>query len=158
MTTVYDVPPDKLVKLVAEKLKRNEAISLPKWAMEVKKGANKELPPQDIDWWWVRCASVLRQIYINGPVGVSRLRTHYGSRVNRGAKPERFRKASGKIIRAVLLQLEQAGYVINPEKGKRGRIISPKGQSFLDDTSHEIQSMAKQNKGGVGGTGVRDDR
>jgi len=141
MTTVYDVPPDKLVKLVAEKLKKNEAIYLPKWAMEVKRGANKELPPQNIDWWWVRCASVLRQIYINGPVGVSRLRTHYGGRVKRGAKPERFREASGKIIRAVLLQLEQAGYVINPEKGKKGRIISPKGQSFLDDTAHEIWSM-----------------
>ncbi len=140
MTTVYDVRPDKLVKLVAEKLKKNEGICLPKWAMEVKKGANKELPPQDIDWWWMRCASVLRQIYINGPVGVSRLRTHYGGRVKRGAKPKRFKKASGKIIRAVLLQLEQAGYVINPEKGKRGRVISPKGQSFLDDTAHEIRS------------------
>ncbi len=149
MTTVYDVPPGKLVKLTAEKLKKNKAIRMPKWAMDVKKGASKELPPQDTDWWWVRCASVLRQIYMHGPVGVSRLRTYFGGRVRRGAKPERFRKASGKIIRAVLLQLEQAGYVIKPEKGKKGRIISPKGQSFLDDIAHEIKSSqnAKQNEG-----------
>jgi small subunit ribosomal protein S19e len=149
MTTVYDVPPGKLVKLAAEKLKKNKAIHLPKWAMDVKKGTSKELPPQDMDWWWVRCASVLRQIYIHGPVGVSRLRTYYGGRIRRGAKPERFREASGKIIRAVLLQLEEAEYVIKPEKGKKGRIISPKGQSFLDDTAHEIKNSqnAKQNEG-----------
>ena len=145
MTTVYDVPADKLVMLVAEKLKKDKTIQMPKWAMDVKKGANKELPPQDSNWWFVRCASVLRQIYLNGPVGVSRLRTYYGGRVRRGAKPDRFRAASGKIIRVVLLQLEQAGYVINPEKGKRGRIISSKGQSFLDNISHEVKTNSKIN-------------
>lgn len=145
MTTIYDVPADKLVMLAAEKLKKDKAIQMPKWAMDVKKGANKELPPQDSNWWLVRCASVLRQIYLNGPVGVSRLRTYYGGRVRRGAKPERFRAASGKLIRVVLLQLEQAGYVINPEKGKRGRIISSKGQSFLDNISHELKTSSKIN-------------
>ncbi|NMX21233.1 30S ribosomal protein S19e [ANME-1 cluster archaeon GoMg4] len=136
MTTVYDVPPDKLVKKVGGKLKKNKAIALPKWAVDVKKGANTDLPPQDEDWWWVRCASVLRQIYLHGPVGVARLRTYYGGRVNRGAKKERFREASGKIIREVLSQLERAGYVA---KTKRGRKISPEGQKFLDNTAHELK-------------------
>ncbi len=148
MTTVYDVPPDKLVTIAGEKLKKNKAISLPKWGIDVKKGANKELPPQDRDWWWVRCASVLRQIYINGPVGVSRLRTYYGGRVNRGVKKEKFREASGKIIREVLLQLEQAEYVT---KTKRGRKISPMGQSFLDNAAHEIKVMQDKVKGGIEG-------
>lgn len=138
MTTVYDVPPDKLVKKVGGKLKKNNAISLPKWGLNVKRGANKELPPQDEDWWWVRCASVLRQIYLHGPVGVARLRTYYGGRVRRGAKKGRFREASGKIIREVLSQLEQAGYVT---KTKRGRKISPEGQKFLDNTAHELKVM-----------------
>ncbi len=144
MTTAYDVAPDELVKNVAEKLKKNKAIHLPKWAMDVKTGVSKELPPQDSDWWYVRCGSVLRQIYINGPVGVARLRTYYGSKHRRGVKKGRFKEASGKIIRTVLLQLEQAGYVVNPEKGKKGRIISPKGQSFLDDTAHGIKTMENQ--------------
>lgn len=139
MTTVYEVPPDKLVKLTAEKLKENKVISLPKWGTHVKKGSNKELPPQDGDWWWVRCASILRQIYINGPVGTSRLRTYYGGRVRRGAKKERFRKGSGKIIREVLSQLERAGYV---NKTKIGRKISPNGQSFLDNAAHEVKIEA----------------
>ena len=143
MTTVYDVPPDKLVKKVGGKLKKNKAISLPKWGLDVKRGANKELPPQDEDWWWVRCASVLRQIYLHGPVGVARLRTYYGGRVNRGAKKGRFREASGKIIREVLSQLEQAGYVT---KTKRGRKISPEGQKFLDNTAHELKIMPAEMK------------
>ena len=143
MTIVYDVTPDKLVQNVVEKLKKDKNIHLPKWAVEVKTGVSKELPPQDADWWYMRSASVLRQIYLNGPVGVSRLRTRYGGRYNRGVKKERFMKASGKIIRTMLLQLEQAGYVLNLGKGKKGRIISPKGQSFLDDAAHEIKMKEK---------------
>nr|QNO54222.1 30S ribosomal protein S19e [Methanosarcinales archaeon ANME-1 ERB7] len=143
MTTVYDVPPDKLTKSVGAKLKKNKAISTPKWSMDVKKGVSKELPPDDKDWWWVRCASVLRQLYINGPVGVSRLCTYYGSRARRGAKKGRFRAASGKIIREALSQLEQAEYVT---KTKKGRKISPKGQSFLNDAAHELKNTQEQTK------------
>ncbi len=139
MTTVYDVPADELVKRVADRLKKNKHIRLPKWAMEVKTGAHKELPPQDNEWWYVRAASMLRQIYMHGPVGVARLRTYYGGRVRRGTRRERFREASGKVIRTILSQLEEAGYVIKPEKIKKGRMISPKGQSFLDDIAHDIK-------------------
>ncbi|MHC1610898.1 MAG: 30S ribosomal protein S19e [Candidatus Methanospirareceae archaeon] len=138
MTTVYDVPPDKLVKMVGGKLKENKVISPPRWSVHVKRGANKELPPEDEDWWWVRCASVLRQIYLHGPVGVARLCTRYGGRVSRGVKKERFREASGKIIREVLSQLERAGYV---KKTRRGRKISPEGQKLLDNTAHELKIM-----------------
>jgi len=143
MTTVYDVPPDKLVKEVGEKLKKNKAISMPKWGVNVKSRANKELPPRDRDWWWVRSASVLRQIYIHGPVGVARLRTYYGGRVRRGVKREHVRDASGKIIREVLSQLERAGYVT---KTKKGRKISSEGQKFLDNTAHELKAMSDSMK------------
>lgn len=143
MTTVYDVPPGKLVKIVGEKLKKNKAIYLPKWGVNVKGRANKELPPQDKDWWWVRCASVLRQIYLHGPVGVARLRTRYGGRVRRGVKREHVKEASGKIIREVLSQLERAGYVT---KTKKGRKISPDGQKFLDNTARELKIMHESMK------------
>ncbi|MDF2954448.1 30S ribosomal protein S19e [Candidatus Alkanophaga liquidiphilum] len=138
MTTVYDVPQDKLVQLAAEKLKRGKGIAPPKWAAFVKGGISNELPPQQEDWWWTRCASVLRQIYIHGPVGVSRLRTYYGGKRRRGVKPPHFRKGSGKIVREVLQQLERAGLVI---KTKKGRKISPKGQAFLDNVAYELKLM-----------------
>ena len=141
MTTVYDVPADELVKAVAEKLKKMRAIAMPRWCVHVKTGVAKELPPMQKDWWYIRCASILRQIYINGPVGVSRLRTRYGGRQRRGVKREHFRKGSGKIIRVALTQLEDAGLVV---KTKEGRKISPKGQSLLDNTAHEVRMRLMQ--------------
>ena len=141
MTTVYDVPADELVKAVAEKLKKMRAIAMPRWCVHVKTGVSKELPPMQKDWWYIRCASILRQIYINGPVGVSRLRTTYGGRQRRGVKREHFRKGSGKIIRVALTQLEDAGLVV---KTKEGRKISPKGQSLLDNTAHEVRMRLLQ--------------
>ena len=46
-----------------------------------------------------------------------------------------FRKGSGAIIRNALHQLEDAGLV---EKVEGGRVVSPKGRSFLDKTAGEI--------------------
>ena len=73
--------------------------------------------------------------YFDGPVGVRSLRTFYGGKKDRGVNPEKFRKGSGSIVRVALHQLEDAGYV---EKVDAGRIITPEGRSFLDNTSAEL--------------------
>ncbi len=135
MTTVYDVPADSLIELTAEKLKEMD-LKPPEFVKFVKTGVHKEKPPENDEWWYVRCASVLRRIYIDGPVGIERLRTYYGGRKRRGSKPPGFRKGSGAIIRSVLKALEKAELV---EKTPRGRKITPKGQSFLDRLSLEVQ-------------------
>jgi len=135
MATVYDVPADKLIRETAQDLKENAKLEMPEWAVFVKTGTHKERRPQDGGWWWMRCASVLRRIYLEGPVGVQRLRTFYGGRKNRGHKPEEFRRAGGKIIRTVLRELDAAGFT---KSGKSGRIITPKGQSYLDALSSKI--------------------
>ena len=71
----------------------------PEWAGDVKTGMHRQLPPAQPDWWYTRCASILRRIYIDGPVGVQRLRSLYGGRRNRGVRPDRHERASGAIIR-----------------------------------------------------------
>jgi len=133
MTTVYDVPANLLIELVAEKLKG--MIKPPEWAKFVKTGAHKQRPPERDDWWYVRAAAILRTVYVNGPVGVERLRTKYGGRKDMGHRPERFVKGSGNIIRKCLQQLEELGFV---KKEKKGRVITPKGRKFLDDLAHEL--------------------
>ena len=135
MTTVYDVPPTKLIEKLAEKLK-DMNIEEPSWTAFVKTGAHKERQPDNDDWWYVRCASVLRKIYINGPVGVEKLRTAYGGRKNRGHEPEHFYKGSGNIIRKALQELEKLGFV---EKTPEGRVVTPKGRSFLDNIAKEVR-------------------
>lgn len=137
MTTVYDVPADTLIKRVAEKLKEMPEFTPPEWAKFVKTGVHKERAPEQEDWWWIRVASIFRKVYIDGPVGIERLRTAYGGRKNRGVKPEKFRKGSGSIIRKALQQLENAGFVT---KTKEGRIVTSKGRSFLDKIATEIKN------------------
>jgi small subunit ribosomal protein S19e len=138
VTSVKEVPADMLITELARYLKENvPQVKPPVWAPFVKTGANKERPPMSQDWWYVRAASVLRKIYLNGPVGVGALRTAYSYRAKTGDKtrPERTRKAGGAIIRKILQQLEQAGYVA---KTKQGRVITPEGRSLLDRIAAKI--------------------
>jgi small subunit ribosomal protein S19e len=95
---------------------------------------SKKRPPQEEDFWYKRAASILRQAYLNEVVGVNRLRTRYGSRKNRGMKPERFKKSGGKIIRVILQQAEAAGIMEKRNvSGKRaGRILTIKGKEFME--------------------------
>ncbi len=137
MTTVYDVPAEMLINSVAQKLKSDQKVKPPEWALFAKTGAHKELAPDNFDWWFVRCASILRRIYIDGPVGISRLRSFYGGRHRNGVTPVHFSKGSGSIAREALQQLEKAGFV---KAQKTGRIISKDGQKFLDNTANEVKS------------------
>ena len=68
MSTVYDVPADVLINHVAEELKKNDNVSAPKWSNLVKTGVHKERKPENRDWWFIRSASLLRRVYIDGPV------------------------------------------------------------------------------------------
>ena len=143
MTTVYDVPAEMLINKAAQKLKNDQKAKPPEWARFAKTGAHKELSPDNSDWWFVRCASILRRIYIDGPVGVSRLRSFYGGRHRNGVRPIHFSKGSGSVAREALQQLEKAGFV---KTQKTGRIISKDGQSFLDNAANEVKSeLVKSN-------------
>ncbi len=138
MVSVYDVPADVLIKRVAEELKQNDKVVPPEWAPYVKTGVHKERAPDDPDWWYIRCASILRKLYIDAPLGVSRLRKVYGGRKRRGVKPNVKAKGSGSIIRKALQQLEKAGLVTKQKR--EGRILTPEGRSFLDRISGDIAS------------------
>ena len=139
---MYDVEAQELIQKAAEELKKIPEIKAPAWASFVKTGMHKERPPVDSDWWYLRTASVLRAVYRLGPVGVSKLRTKYGGKKNRGVKKEHFFKGSGNILRKSLQQLEKAGFVKFAEKGvHKGRIITPKGKSFLDKIANRIHGQ-----------------
>ncbi len=136
MTTVYDVPADHIIRRVAEELKKRKEIVPPEWAAFAKTGVHKEMPPEDPDWWFTRAAAVLRRVYVDGPLGVERMRSFYGGKKNRGSRPNAFRKGSGSILRKSLQQLEAAGLIIHD---KTGRKVSPAGMSFMDNLSQEVK-------------------
>jgi small subunit ribosomal protein S19e len=140
MTTLYDVPPEELIEAVADRLVEEGAVEEPEWAQFVKTGVDRELPPEQEDFWARRAASLLRKVAVDGPVGVGSLRTEYGS-AKQGSnryrvRPRRQSQGSGKVIRTALQQLEEAGYVATAEG--EGRTVTPEGQGFLDDTAAEV--------------------
>ena len=138
MNPVYELSAQEYNLKLADALKKITEFEEPEWAKFVKSSSSKERPIEDSDFWHKRAASILRQIYKKGIVGVSRLRTKYGSRKNRGFKPERFKKASGKIIRTILQQSDSAGLteIAKEIKGVRskkpGRQLTQKGKEFLE--------------------------
>ncbi len=131
---VYEIPADEYNQKLALALKQIPEFKQPEWVFFVKTGVAKKKPTQEKDFWHKRAASILRQIYIHKTVGVNRLKTRYGSKKNRGMRPERFRKASGKMIRVILQQAEAVGFLEKyNESGKRaGRRLTKEGRELLE--------------------------
>ena len=55
-------------------------VKIPEWADIVKTSVAKELAPYDEDWYYTRCASVARHIYVRSPVGVKTITKIYGGK------------------------------------------------------------------------------
>lgn len=137
MATIFDVNPEELVKVTAEALKKE--VKTPTWTKFVKTSSGHERPPINQDWYYQRAASIMRKVYLLGPIGTQKLRVKYGTKKNHMYKPERFKKGSGKIIRSILQQLEQLGYLSKEtKKVHKGRILTPKGKSFLDKLATQL--------------------
>ena len=135
MAKVYDVPADMLIKKLTEILK-SEDINPPTWISLVKTGVHADKPPQQVDWWYTRCASILRKIYLNGPISITDMRSMYGGGKARGYGIASHRYAGGAIIRNAVHGLEKLGYVEMVEK--KGRIVTKQGMKKLDNLSTEI--------------------
>ena len=136
---VYEVRADKFIAALASELKKKEEFKVPDWALYVKTGTAKARPPENADWWHIRAASILRQLYTRKVVGVNRLRNKYGSKKNRGMKPPRFKKSAGKNIRMILQQAEQAGLVEKIKSRGSGRRLTANGHEFLDNLAKSLK-------------------
>ncbi len=133
MVSLKDVNANELVKKTSEEIRSK--IEIPEWARYVKTGVSRERPPEKEDWWYTRSASILRRIYVDGPVGVQKLRSYYGGLHRRGHKPAHFARGSGKIARTILQDLEKAGFI---KKEKKGRVITSQGIKFLNSVAKKI--------------------
>ena len=134
MSNVFEVDSGKLVSAAAEKLKE-KGVAKPAYVDFVKSGPGRERLPSQKDFWYIRCSSILRQVYVSGPVGVSRLRTRFGNRKVHVVSRHHHQRAGGSIITDALTALEKLGYV---KKGKKGREITPAGKSFLDKVANDL--------------------
>jgi len=131
--------PEAFVNALAVALKKIPSFEPPTWVYLVKSGVSRERPPVGHDFWYLRAASILRQLYIKGVIGVGKLRTRYGSRQDRGGRPDAFKKSGGKIIRVILQQAEKAGLVEKVSRLQHGRRLTQKGRDFLSSLDLPIK-------------------
>ncbi len=144
MTNVNEVPADVLIQTLAETLKNEDVINPPEWSNYVKTGSHVERPPQNDEWWYERCASILRKVYVHGPVGLADLQKMYGGKKKIKFSKNHQRDAGQSAIRKPLQQLETAGYI--EKKKTDGRVVTGKGMSLIDKTSATVlKELAKNN-------------
>jgi small subunit ribosomal protein S19e len=144
LVSVNDVPSSKLIGVLAEQIKGLPGFTPPEWSRWVKTGSHAERPPADSGWWFTRAASLMRKLYLHGPIGLTDLERAYGGNKALAYFPKHHRDAGGSSIRKVLQQLEQAELV---SKTPKGRILSPKGRALLDKASRQLfTSISEENK------------
>ncbi|KAH7144507.1 40S ribosomal protein S19 [Dactylonectria estremocensis] len=117
--TVRDVDAQKFIIAYAAFLKRQGKLPIPGWV------------DTNIDWFYVRAASIARHVYLRKTVGVGRLRKVHGTAKNRGNAPSHHVDASGSVDRKVMQALEKIG-VLEQDEDKGGRRITQAGQRDLD--------------------------
>merc|ERR1711879_380739 len=85
--SVKDVDQQKFVVALSAFLKKSGKVKIPEWADIVKTSVAKELAPYDEGWYYTRCASVARHIYVRSPVGVKTITKIYVSGATMGPLP-----------------------------------------------------------------------
>ena len=139
--TVKDVDSQKLIVAYAAHLKRSGKLELPKWVDIVKTASYKELSPIDPDWFYVRVASLARQVYLHKGLGVGTLTKFHGGKKRRGNRPNHHASASGSVIRKALQALEKLRLVEVDSHG--GRKITQIGQQELDRIAQAVWENAQ---------------
>merc|ERR1712114_119490 len=122
--------------------KKSGKMKVPEWIDLVKTNTAKELAPYDEDWFYVRCASLARHMYIRSPVGVSTIRKIYGIRKNNGSSPSHWCRGNGGIARKALQALE--GLKLAEKDPNGGRRLTSQGRRDLDRIAAQIQHLSCQ--------------
>jgi small subunit ribosomal protein S19e len=144
MTHPTDVPPAALLPRIATELKTRKLVEPPPWASYVKTGVHKQRAPTQVDWWYLRSASVLRKFYLHGTTGVARLAQDYGGKKDRGSSPYHARTGSRAILREIVHQLEKSG-LLQTQK-TQGRRLSAEGQRLLNALSRDVLKQLSEQR------------
>ncbi|TGZ60097.1 hypothetical protein CRM22_008742 [Opisthorchis felineus] len=134
-TSVKDINGHVFVKELAQFLKKSGKIKQPDCADLVKLSTANELAPYDPDWFYIRCAAILRHLYLR-PTGMLGLRRIFSRKQRNGVRPSHRALAHSSVIRKALQQLESMGMCVKVETG--GRALSSVGRRDLDRLAYQL--------------------
>ena len=135
--TVLDAPANKFINQVAAFFKEKNIIKVPKYALLVKTSKSNDCEPINPDYIFDKAAAICRKLYVTKSknVGVGSLRSMFSKKQRRGCQPPKTFRAGGKIIRELVIQLKNAGYIQNyggEEETNSGLFLTKTGRSELD--------------------------
>ena len=136
--SVLDVPSNKFINQLAAFFKEKNIIKIPKYAPLVKTSRAHDCEPIDPDYIFYKAAAICRKLYVTKSknVGVGSLRVMFSKKERRGSQPPKTFRAGGKIIRELVIQLKNGGYIQNYEKKDDetncGLMLTKTGRSELD--------------------------
>ena len=136
--SVLDVPANKFINQLAAFFKEKNIIKIPKYAPLVKTSRANDCEPINPDYIYYKAAAICRKLYLTKSknLGVGSLRVMFSKKERRGSQPPKTFRAGGKIIRELVIQLKNAGYIQNYEKKDDetncGLLLTKTGRSELD--------------------------
>ncbi|CAB0031061.1 unnamed protein product [Trichogramma brassicae] len=141
--TLKDVDQHKFTKAFSAFLKKTGKMRVPEWVDLVKTARFKELAPYDPDWYYTRCAAIVRHIYIRSPIGVGAVTKIFGGRKRNGTHPSHFCRSAGGVARKALQSLEQLKLIEKTASG--GRKLTAQGRRDLDRIAAQVKEKSKKN-------------
>jgi len=139
--TVRDVPGYKWIRAMAAQFKREGKLLVPSCSEYVKTSHGRERAPQNDDWYYIRCAAVLRHIYLRPGNGYGGLSKAFGNKKNRGSKPERTIRAATGPLHWACKSLEGLGLIGKGQKS--GRVVTRDGRTRCDTVAFNVKIHRK---------------
>lgn len=121
---------------------RSGKLKVPDQIDLIKTAKFKELSPSDPDWYYIRCASILRHMYHRYPAGVGSVTRIYGGRRRNGVHPSHYCQAATGIARKALQSLEAIGLIEKLPEG--GRKLTSAGQRDLDRIANQVLAKERE--------------
>ena len=139
--TLRDVSGAKWVKAMAAHLKQSGKLFVPNCTELMKQSHANERAPQNPDWFFLRCAAVLRRVYVRPGTGYGGLSKAFGLKKNNGSRPEKPIKASRGLLHWACRSLEGLKLL---QKGKEsGRVLTREGRRKCDAIAFNVKSGRK---------------
>lgn len=115
---------------------------VPEWVDIVKTARFKELAPYDQDWYYTRCAALVRHIYIRSPIGVGAVTKIFGGRKRNGTHPSHFCRSAGGVARKALQSLEALKLIEKDPQRGGGRVLTASGRRDLDRIAAQVKAKS----------------
>ncbi|CCW66507.1 unnamed protein product [Phytomonas sp. Hart1] len=135
--TIRDVNAWHWIKTAARHFKCEGNLFVPSCTELVKTSCGRERAPQNPDWYYIRCAAVLRAIYLRPGVGYGGLSKRFSNKKNYGSRPEHMVRAATGLLHWSCKSLTKLGLVSGGKTS--GQCLTKKGRMFADSLAFQVQ-------------------